>query len=104
VKQSILGVVAWLLYRLLSWTWRITWHEPACMRERLDQRRPFILAHWHGDELALLHVVTRYRLATLASPSKDARMDASLPPCSSCWGRASASARRAAAARPGSRD
>src|SRR5688500_9658578 len=54
VKQSILGVVAWLMYRLLSWTWRITWHEPACMRERLDQRRPFILAHWHGDELALL--------------------------------------------------
>ena len=40
------------------------------MRERLRQQRPFIVAHWHGDELALLHVVKRYRLATLASPSR----------------------------------
>jgi lysophospholipid acyltransferase (LPLAT)-like uncharacterized protein len=78
VKQTFLGVAAWLIYRLLSATWRITWDEPACMREALRQRRPFIVAHWHGDELALLHVVKRYRVATLASPSKDGRIMATL--------------------------
>lgn len=78
MKQTLLGVAAWLIYRLLSWTWRIAWDEPACMREALRQRRPFIVAHWHGDELALLHAVKRYRLATLASPSKDGRIMATL--------------------------
>jgi hypothetical protein len=78
VKQTLLGTVAWLLYRALSWTWRITWQEPVSMREALQQRRPFIVAHWHGDELALLHVVKRYRLATLVSPSKDGRIMATL--------------------------
>ena len=78
MKQTVLGVLAWLIYRVLLSTWRITWGEPASMREALAQRRPFIVAHWHGDELALLHVVKRYRLATLASPSKDGRIMATL--------------------------
>ena len=78
MRQTFLGIVAWLLYRALACTWRITWYEPACMREALRQRRPFIMAHWHGDELALLHAVKRYRLATLASPSKDGRIMATL--------------------------
>jgi lysophospholipid acyltransferase (LPLAT)-like uncharacterized protein len=78
VKQTVLGVITWLLYRALSRTWRITWHEPDCMIERLRQGKPFIVAHWHGDELALLHVVKRYRLATLASPSKDGRIMATV--------------------------
>jgi lysophospholipid acyltransferase (LPLAT)-like uncharacterized protein len=78
LKQIALGVVAWLVYRVLSWTWRITWIEPESMCSALRERRPFIIAHWHGDELALLHVVKRYRLATLASPSKDGRIMATL--------------------------
>ena len=78
MKQTFLGFAAWLIYRALSCTWRVTWREPECMREALRQHRPFILAHWHGDELALLHVVKRYRLATLASPSKDGRIMATL--------------------------
>jgi lysophospholipid acyltransferase (LPLAT)-like uncharacterized protein len=78
LKQIVLGVVAWLIYRVLSWTWRITWVEPDSMCNALRERHPFIIAHWHGDELALLHVVRRYRLATLASPSKDGRIMATL--------------------------
>jgi lysophospholipid acyltransferase (LPLAT)-like uncharacterized protein len=74
VKQTVLGVVAWLIYRVLSCTWRITWREPDTLRNALRERRPFILAHWHGDSLALLPTVKRYRLATLASASKDGRI------------------------------
>jgi lysophospholipid acyltransferase (LPLAT)-like uncharacterized protein len=78
VKQTVLGIVAWLAYRMLSCTWRVSLQEPACMREALRQGRPFIVAHWHGDELALLHIVKRYRLVTLASPSKDGRIMATM--------------------------
>lgn len=33
-----------------------------------------MLAHWHGDELALLSIVKRYRIATIASQSKDGEL------------------------------
>jgi lysophospholipid acyltransferase (LPLAT)-like uncharacterized protein len=48
------------------------------MRAALRDRRPVIFAHWHGDELALLQLVRRYRLVTLASPSKDGRIMATV--------------------------
>lgn len=78
MRQTLLGAVAWLVYRGLWSTWRITWREPDAMLGALHERRPFILAHWHGDELALLHLVKRYRIVTLASPSRDGRIMATL--------------------------
>jgi lysophospholipid acyltransferase (LPLAT)-like uncharacterized protein len=81
MKQSALGVLAWLMYRALAFTWRIHCSEPLSMRTALRERRPFVLAHWHGDELALLHLVKRYRLVTLASPSKDGRIMATMLRC-----------------------
>lgn len=41
------------------------------MQNRLAAKQPFLLAHWHGDELALIQLVGRYRIATLASNSRD---------------------------------
>ena len=32
------------------------------------------MAHWHGDELGLIHLAPRYRLATITSTSKDGEM------------------------------
>ena len=78
MKQILLGWLAWLLYRPLSFTWRVACSEPDAMRAAMRERHPFILAHWHGDELALLHLVKRYRLVTLASPSKDGRIMATV--------------------------
>ena len=74
MKQTVLGVLAWLLYRSVSWTWRITWREPDALRDALRDERPFVLAHWHGDIMALLPTVRRYRMVTLASGSKDGRI------------------------------
>jgi len=74
VKQTVLGVLAWLLYRSVAWTWRITWREPDALRDALRDGRPFVLAHWHGDIMALLPTVRRYRMVTLASASKDGRI------------------------------
>lgn len=78
MKQTLIGFLIWLLYRPLSFTWRISCHEPAAMRDALRERHPFILAHWHGDLFALAHLVKRYRLVTIASRSKDGRIMATL--------------------------
>lgn len=59
------------LYRSLAATWRVTFDESPSFREALATHRPVIMAHWHGDELALIHLVVRYRIATLTSTSRD---------------------------------
>ena len=74
MKQVLLGFLIWLVYRPLSFTWRITCREPQAMHDALDERQPFILAHWHGDLFALAVLVKRYRLITIASRSKDGRI------------------------------
>jgi hypothetical protein len=78
MKQTALGILIWLLYRPLAFTWRFTCREPQTMRDALREGRPFILAHWHGDGATLAHLVRRYRIVTLASRSKDGRIMATL--------------------------
>ena len=34
-------------------------------------QNPLIFAHWHGDELCVLPLVPKYRIATMTSTSKD---------------------------------
>jgi lysophospholipid acyltransferase (LPLAT)-like uncharacterized protein len=48
------------------------------MQLHLKEKTPFILAHWHGDELVLFWTIPRYRLATIASTSKDGEIMNSL--------------------------
>lgn len=40
----------------------------------IDQKRPVVLAHWHGDELALTYLVSKLRLATMTSTSGDGQI------------------------------
>ncbi|HEX6592603.1 MAG TPA: lysophospholipid acyltransferase family protein [Moraxellaceae bacterium] len=74
LRQFLLPVVVYLFYRLLSATWRVTLDECPNFRKALKDRDPVILAHWHGDELALMHLVARYRIATITSTSKDGEL------------------------------
>lgn len=78
MKQAAVGFLIWLLYRPLSLTWRVTCREPQGLHDALRERKPFILAHWHGDLFALAVLVRRYRLVTIASSSKDGRIMATL--------------------------
>lgn len=70
-RGLILGFIVWCIYKLLSVTWRVEIQEPASMQDELKQRRAVILAHFHGDELFLISLVKRYRIATMTSTSKD---------------------------------
>jgi len=62
------------IYVSLRTTWRVTFDECPSFRAALAERRPVILAHWHGDELALIQLVVRYRIATLTSTSRDGEL------------------------------
>ncbi|RYZ92064.1 MAG: DUF374 domain-containing protein [Proteobacteria bacterium] len=44
------------------------------MKAALKNKTPFLMAHWHGDEIALLHLTSRYQIATMTSQSKDGQM------------------------------
>ncbi len=63
-------IVYWL-YRALFATWRIDYSEHPEAARLISQRQPVLLAHWHGDELAIIHLVKRLKLATMTSTSSD---------------------------------
>lgn len=44
------------------------------MLDALKNKKPFILAHWHGDEICVIWTIRRYRVAAITSTSKDGEM------------------------------
>jgi len=74
LRKYVLGFIVWLIYRVVYATWRMHVIEPESMKKALRDREPFLLAHWHGDEIALIWVCKPYRIATMSSQSKDGRM------------------------------
>jgi lysophospholipid acyltransferase (LPLAT)-like uncharacterized protein len=70
-RKYILPFVVFVFYKTLWATWKIRFNEPPEMLEALANNKGFLLAHWHGDELALMHIGRRYKLATIVSTSKD---------------------------------
>lgn len=73
-RLYILPWLVWAFYSLWSWTWRWSIHEPDSLKQGLEQKRPMIFAHWHGHELAIIPTVSRYKLATMTSTSKDGQL------------------------------
>lgn len=73
-RRSILPRLVYGIYRSWSATWRLRRHEPPAMAERLASGQPFVVAMWHGDELGLVCFGHFYRLAVMASHSKDGEL------------------------------
>jgi lysophospholipid acyltransferase (LPLAT)-like uncharacterized protein len=73
-RQHVAPVLVYLFYRFLLMTWRVTLDECPSFRQALADRTPVVIAHWHGDELALIHLARRYRIATITSTSKDGEL------------------------------
>lgn len=71
IYRFILPPLIWLLYWSLSKTWRVSIEEPPALKAQLQQRRPVVFAHFHGDELSFLSLIRRYRIATIISTSVD---------------------------------
>ncbi|MBK8202345.1 MAG: lysophospholipid acyltransferase family protein [Bdellovibrionales bacterium] len=73
-RTVLLSRFAWIFYRLLSATWRVRVIEDPLFVSRKGAGLPTVLAHWHGDELAVLHLVSRLHLATMTSTSSDGQI------------------------------
>ena len=71
LRSSILGLIAYVFYRLMVWSWKIELHEPERLKELLKNKQTFLLAHFHGDEAPLLYLAGKYKLSTMISTSKD---------------------------------
>ncbi len=74
IRKYVLGTIAWLFIRSLIASWRITVEEPDSLKGLFKNGQPVIFAHWHGDELGLIGLIGPYRIATIASTSKDGEM------------------------------
>lgn len=73
-RRYVMPVIVYLFYRMLRMTWRVTLDECPSFRKALENHEPVVIAHWHGDELGLIHLVKRYRIATITSTSKDGEL------------------------------
>ncbi|MBN8535649.1 MAG: DUF374 domain-containing protein [Deltaproteobacteria bacterium] len=71
LRKYILPVIIWIIYRAFWVTWKIRIHEPEALKYSLHNKEPFILGHFHGDEIVLLSLIGYYRIATISSQSKD---------------------------------
>jgi lysophospholipid acyltransferase (LPLAT)-like uncharacterized protein len=70
--RRILPYAISVFYRLWTRTWRI--HEaypPTLVDRAAPANHPFIVAFWHGDELTILSLHRRYRVAGMVSTSRD---------------------------------
>lgn len=74
IRGLFLGFIVWVIYKLLSMTWKVELQEPDDMKAMMKERKPFILAHFHGDEIPLISLASRYKIATMTSTSKDGEM------------------------------
>lgn len=70
-RRVFLPWIVWWTYWIWSRTWRVYVHELPSLQKKLAERSPLIFAHWHGDELAVIATVPRYRIATMTSTSSD---------------------------------
>ncbi len=73
-RGIILGFLIWVIYKILSSTWRISVFEHPEMKACVSEKKSFVLAHFHGDELVLLSQIRKYRTATITSSSKDGEL------------------------------
>lgn len=71
IRGYILGFIIWVIYKIISSTWRVRLYEPPEMQQQLKNNKPFLLSHFHGDEIVLIWLTCRYKICTMTSTSKD---------------------------------
>ncbi|OFZ28826.1 MAG: hypothetical protein A2622_05265 [Bdellovibrionales bacterium RIFCSPHIGHO2_01_FULL_40_29] len=71
IRGHVLGFIVWIIYRILSATWRVRVVEDEALRSDIQNKQAVILSHFHQDELVLISLAPRYKIATMTSTSKD---------------------------------
>lgn len=71
MTKKLIPYLLYLVYRILQTTWRIRVHESTDVQTMVRDKESFVIAHWHGDELGILHLLKPYHVACIISTSKD---------------------------------
>ncbi len=74
MKAFFASYFLYFLYRLFQSTWTIEIRETAALKELLKKDGIFVVAHWHGEELGILHLLKPYRVACMVSQSFDGEL------------------------------
>ena len=69
--NKLLPYLLFFVYKLLYWSWRIEVRQTPEVKKWMAEGQPFIVAHWHGDEMGILHLLKEYHVACIISTSKD---------------------------------
>src|SRR4051812_27558365 len=73
-RTNCLPWIVWIFYRLWTWTWRMELLESPDLLQAKQNGELLIFAHWHGDELCIVPLVTSFKIATMTSTSKDGQL------------------------------
>ena len=75
IKTKVLPYVIYLIYRIYFSTVKyIEFEYPKEIKERKKQNKNFIVAHFHQDELVLIHTRSNSNFCVMTSPSTDGKM------------------------------
>lgn len=74
MKVFFASYLLYFFYRLLYWTWKIEIRESDELKKLLASNSIFVVAHWHGEELGILHLLKPYRVACMVSQSFDGEL------------------------------
>jgi lysophospholipid acyltransferase (LPLAT)-like uncharacterized protein len=69
--KYVLPYIIYFIYSAIKLTWRIEIIEPESMKKARAEKKPMVFAHWHGDEIAIIHLFGIYHAAAMVSTSKD---------------------------------
>lgn len=72
--NKIAPYLLFVIYKLLYWSWRIDLRETEDIKRCRETGGGFIFAHWHGDELGILHLLKKYNVSCIISTSKDGEL------------------------------
>lgn len=73
-RRYVLPILIWIVYSLWAWTWRKKVVEPSEVSALRKAGKTLIFAHWHGDELCIVHMTKAYQIATMTSTSRDGEL------------------------------
>jgi lysophospholipid acyltransferase (LPLAT)-like uncharacterized protein len=73
-RRYVLPWLVYFFYRAWTATWRIECVESPGFKRARESGERIVFAHWHGDELCVVPLVTRYKIATMTSTSKDGQL------------------------------
>ena len=74
MRKHLLPILVWLFYRTLIATWRLKPVESPYVLQCKKQNKAWIIAHWHGDEIAAISFCRIYSVATMTSTSRDGEL------------------------------